>query len=252
MPIDYFTKQEFEDALPAPKGQPLWTYAGFNLGEHTYLVRPFPSIPYGILVRSSVDGADTSKGCGEDSIRGRIVSITPNPKPGEPPILTFHGGKSQRWVTRVKGWEERLTAMLRKLANQVNYCRLCPNCEGADLVPFTVKAKGNGNKGKGFVCCPSDQCSKGEGKSRTFFWTDDDDKDPTPFTSYPQLVAAWGPKGKTPHAAPDRPANAIVQRKRDYDELRRLTVAALQRIDDNGSGDYDEVDTLRNYLRNVG
>lgn len=173
--IEQFSKAEFEAALPKHKetGAPLWTALGFSMGEYCYLIQPFPKLPYGIHVRSSVGEDGTAKDCGEDSIRGRVVSISPT---GE---IAFHGGKSQRWVTRQTGWQERMTDMLRKLANQVNYCRPCPKC-AAVLVPYTSKKKGSTIKGQGFARCESDACRIGENKSATFFLTDDDDKEPIP------------------------------------------------------------------------
>ena len=175
--IEHFTKSDFEAALPKHKttGQPLWIEAGFSLGEFTYIIQPFEKKPYGILVRSSVGVDGTNKGCGEDSIRGRIVKITP--KDNGTPVYSFHGGKSQRWVTRQTGWQSRMIDMLRKLANQLKWCQPCPHC-GETLTPYTTKTKTNGNKGKGFVRCDSSACCPDGKKSKSFYWTDDDDKEP--------------------------------------------------------------------------
>jgi hypothetical protein len=167
MPVEIFTKAEFEKCLPAKDGQPLWRYAGFDKGEHTYFVQPFPKINYGILVRSSVGRDGTSKGCGEDSIRARIIKIEANTL-----NYTVHGGLNQQHVKRTKSWQTRTLNMLRKLAGQCQYCLPCPLC-GQTLVPFTVKSDKSENKGRSFVKCCSPQCREGDG-SKVFIFTEDE------------------------------------------------------------------------------
>jgi len=141
MPVEIFTKAQFEAALPAGK----WSSAGVVGGENCYLVRLTPG-PTAVFVRSSVHG-DTSAECGEDSIRAWIVGADGQPL----------GGKSQRWVARTRNWRQHLGAMILKLDNQRRWMVGCPHC-GIMLLPFTVKAKGNENKGRAFVACKNPQC----------------------------------------------------------------------------------------------
>lgn len=150
MPVEIFTLPEFESALPCHKdtGAKLWTPAGIIQGEHCYLLRPLPSSPFAILVRSSIGTSGTSAECGEDSIRAMIVAVD---------TLKPHGGKVARWTTRLPGWQERLTdKVLRPLSRMLAAIIRCPGC-GAYVVPFKVKKEGP-NKGRLFVSCRADGC----------------------------------------------------------------------------------------------
>jgi hypothetical protein len=110
--IELFSKLQFENALP--KGY--WTYSGLIEGEHTYKIQITPDIF--ITIRSSVGSNDWSAETGEDSIRAWL--ITHNNR-----VLSV---KTQKWVTRSKGWDKRLLDMLRKLwelARVSGYCKTC-------------------------------------------------------------------------------------------------------------------------------
>lgn len=159
MPIETITKQQFEEALPVNKdtGNALWVPNGVVNGEYTYIVHPYPKKKYFIFVRSSIKEDGVSAGLGEDSIRAWIVD-----EDGK-----NWGSKSQRWVTRQRGWENRLTEMLRTLTSQISKIGPCPKCKQADVVPLIVKKDGP-NKGRPFLKCSSAQC--------TFFeWTDQEE-----------------------------------------------------------------------------
>jgi hypothetical protein len=150
MPVDIFTREQFEAALPRHKdtGVPLWkldTDPAEEYGtEWEYLV----TAPNGLFirVRSSVSRVtSTSDECGENSIRCWIVGPDQN---------TPWGSKVGKWVTRMPGWEGRLAIVLRKLYKMAAGCGPCPSCR------FTLKGqlkvfitKRGPNKGRVFYAC---------------------------------------------------------------------------------------------------
>lgn len=136
MPVDIFGRPEFEAALTATGRE--WRHKGVVKGEHVYLV----AANHGLLieVRSSIHG-DTSADCGDDSIRSWLVTTDGKPV----------GGKMQRWVTRVPGWDRRLVAMLKKQVEMSNNFSPCPVCGKTPVV--SVKK----DKGKAFIFCPDDK-----------------------------------------------------------------------------------------------
>lgn len=137
-----FSKEEFESALPRQKGTdlPLWAYAGYHDGEHTYRVPVKEGVA--IQIRSSVKGDGFAAPSGDDSIRCWLVE----PKNGNP-----LGNKLQAWVTRIPGWEERLVKTLRELYRKGLEINGCPKC-GEPMASFTVKKEGK-NKGRQFRKC---------------------------------------------------------------------------------------------------
>lgn len=104
-PIDIFTRERFENALPVHKtsGEKLWKSLGLYKGEYVYVV-PVYEGEIEIIVRSSVGISGVSADTGEDSIRCWLSS----PK-------TNLGKKMSRWTTRLPNWEVRLANILRKL-----------------------------------------------------------------------------------------------------------------------------------------
>jgi hypothetical protein len=123
MAIDRFTKDRFEEALPKNKktGEPLWHDVGFENGEFTYginVYRKMVNAPWvDIIIRSSVAMDSLARNTGEDSIRIFFM------RKGKP-----HGSKLSCYVTRVKGWEERLTKQLRimyKRGMDMEPCSIC-------------------------------------------------------------------------------------------------------------------------------
>ncbi len=147
MAVDVFTRAEFEAALPKNKltKDPLWTYSGIVDGEYTYFLpvgNPFQRT-LGICIRSSVRGYGgdaVSAASGEDSIRCWLSL-------GGTPYMN----KIKKYVTRVKGWEGRLTELLRLLYRLGNALRPCPTC-GMLRKAFMVKKEGP-NKGRFFQNC---------------------------------------------------------------------------------------------------
>jgi ribosomal protein L37AE/L43A len=181
--IENFSREDFEAALPAG----LWKDSGMDARsrQRVYTVTPFPTIPFGVLVFSSLqhDGSSSHR-TGKDSIRCVIVDAAGKP----------YGGKPVRWIDRRPGWQERLLEYLRHLANQILWlARPCTGCNGP-LLPFTAKSGKTENKGRGFVCC------KNEGCSNPFWqWTEDPEGNRIPPSSHRPVPDA------VPDAAPDAP-----------------------------------------------
>lgn len=140
MSVEIFSKSDFEKALP--EGH--WAYSGLINNEHTYLIRITDDIF--ITIRSSVDGSGYSADTGEDSIRAWLVDKNGSPL----------GSKTQKYVTRVKGWEIRLIDILRKLWMLVQESGYCENCK---IPLFIFKSKTKNNRGKYF--CKCSKCGKG-------------------------------------------------------------------------------------------
>lgn len=161
MAVEIFTREQFESALPChcKTQEKLWQSAGLSEGEYSYNVRPFPSLPYAIHVRSSVKANGISADTGQDSIRAWIVTTTTEGKPKP------FGSKISRYTTRLPGWQDRLTVILRKLAMLIKQIAPCESC-GHDCPPFKVKKDGP-NKGRLFSKCTNQDC-----KSPKFTWID--------------------------------------------------------------------------------
>lgn len=211
MPIDYFTKEEFEKALPKHKdtGVGLWSPLGLDKGEWTYAVpvKRKDGAPITIMIRSSVRADGVAASTGKDSIRmwleAGISSVYPydgipgtldvDPDDYEYPddatpeeieqmkqylvdsltsdeediVSWIHLGKGAgRWITRVSGWEERLTKKLQEVYLMGLNVSRCPVC-GRWKKVFVVKKK-NKNKGRIFEACKS--CERDEDKDSQFRW----------------------------------------------------------------------------------
>ncbi len=113
--IDNFTREQFEAVLPKSA-----TYLGLREGEHTYLV---PAAHAYIMVRSSIRADGYNAEAGKDSIRVWLVDSASKPL----------GSKIARYITRVPGWQRRLTEMLdmlTKLAEQAGTCSQCGKPRG--------------------------------------------------------------------------------------------------------------------------
>lgn len=142
--IDTFTRTEFEEALPRHKttGEPLCTHQGVQEGEHTYrMVTATPGVF--VTIRSSIGFSGVSAGVGEDSIRAWLVNENGQPL----------GAKLQKYVTRVPGWQTRLTHVLRTLYGRSRVIKPCPCCQK----PTGLYKTANGpNKGRFFLKCQPD------------------------------------------------------------------------------------------------
>jgi len=139
--IDRFTREQFEAALPVHKktGEKLWEHGGGFKGEFQYFVPVAPGIK--ITIRSSVDRSDRARSTGQDSIRAWLVRDNGQPL----------GSKVSKYITRVPGWDKRLTETLRILWAWARKAGYCPDCKQPKLV-FKVKKKGP-NTGRIFAKC---------------------------------------------------------------------------------------------------
>ena len=164
MSVEHFGCEEFEqvlekvgndlglayfemDAGEGYKEKFIWA-SRLKQGEHVYWLALDQKVA--LEIRSGIGQNGESNGSGEDSIRvwtvrwnGDLRSLVT--------VSKSLGGKLSRYVTRVKGWEERL----EKVIGQTNAMRLlsgdCSKC-GEPLGVYKVK-KAGANQGKLFAKC---------------------------------------------------------------------------------------------------
>lgn len=113
MTIDRFTTKEFEAALPVDSitQMTLWKYAGFEQGERVYHVTiPRKEGVMRIIIRSSIDTTGIAVDSGKDSIRMWLQGYTL-----EANAWTNVGKGGGSYITRITGWDERMTEKLREL-----------------------------------------------------------------------------------------------------------------------------------------
>lgn len=141
MAIDRFDKETFEAALPKHKetGEPLWGYSGLIEREHTYFLDVRPGVK--ILIRSSLKSDDVAAESGKDSIRSWLADDDGKPL----------GNKVKSHVSRVNGWQRRMTEVLRELYKRAYEAGDCPTC-GKPMSCFKTKKPGP-NKGRLFFKC---------------------------------------------------------------------------------------------------
>jgi hypothetical protein len=141
MGVETFTVEEFMAALPRHKvtNKPLWKDEGYVYSERCFLIKVRPDVF--IAIRSSIRKDGTSAPSGKDSIRAWIVG------PDGRPI----GNKLKSHTTRMKGWQRRLTLLLRELFTLGKNLANCPDC-GKAMGIFIVKKEGR-NKGRKFAKC---------------------------------------------------------------------------------------------------
>jgi hypothetical protein len=119
MGIDVFNKEQFCEVLEGIKSG--WDES-FVDGQYQYRYQ------FGkngiIIVNSSIDFSNRARSCGNDSIR---VWVEYKEKPLK---------KSQRWITRMSGWERRLREQILKACRVINDCGYAPKCPkcGGDMV----------------------------------------------------------------------------------------------------------------------
>jgi len=159
MPVDTFTREQFEAALPRNKQTQaqLWKADGLVDGEYEYTVRISEHVV--IKIRSSVKYNGVSGECGKDSIRLWLA----DPTTGKP-----MGNKLNRHTTRVNGWQLRMTEALRELWRMGSKVTVCPTCGKAVVKVFKVKKDGP-NKGRTFLKCMVEP-KVGEQKCDYFEW----------------------------------------------------------------------------------
>ena len=142
MTIERFSKREFEAALPVDKksGEILWRSVGLEFGEETYHIRVHEGVV--IRVRSSVRADGLAAEASKDSIRCWLAAES-----DRKPL----GSKVQAYVTRVTGWQDRMTKVLKELWKRSLEAGDCPVC-GKPLCIYKVKKDGK-NKGRLFAKC---------------------------------------------------------------------------------------------------
>lgn len=155
MPVDHFTREQFEAALPRHKttGEVLHTPPVVENGQYVYTLPV--SAHSGLRLYSGIGSNGLSAGCGKDSIRVIIIRLSDG---------KVYGSKLQRWVTRQAGWAGRLTGLLRemwKLAGKCGPCCASVWRDKTDLCGgfwgvYRVKKAGE-NKGRLFRRCDG-QC----------------------------------------------------------------------------------------------
>ena len=140
--IDHFTKEEFESTLPVDKntGKRLWEHKQLLDGEHVYIMIS-TTVGIQIRIRSSVRGDGHSAATGEDSIRCWLETTIGDPV----------APKVARWVTRVSGWQQRMTDTLRYLYKLSAHIILCPQC--ATWKKAKRVKKPGPNRGRLFTSC---------------------------------------------------------------------------------------------------
>lgn len=146
MPIDRFSRGEFEEALVdilSNKGRELEIiHKGLVSGEYEYHIPLPPNNKVYLAIRSSIDASGFAAKVGANSIRVWLVDAR-----NDQPI----GNKAQSWVTRVPGWKIRLGKVMRELTGRrmsTGDCHLCK----APISIFEVK-KISPNTGRLFGKC---------------------------------------------------------------------------------------------------
>lgn len=165
--VDIFTKEDFERALPVSRkasispmipasiNTKLWKPLGLIGTEYAYIVPVAEkNCDIGIMIRSSVRPDGRSADTGEDSIRCWLVSMT-DYKPW--------GSKVSKYITRVSGWETRLTTTLKTLYKMALSIQRCPHCSSWMKV-FKVKRE-SVNRGRIFIKC---NCERGKHEAPKF------------------------------------------------------------------------------------
>jgi len=160
MVVEIFTKSRFEEVLAdiAAELDVIWFHDGVTVGEHHYhllVVDTFDAykkpdddyegmgIAKGITIeiRSSVGIDKLSAAAGQDSIRVWFADIDGKPL----------GSKAKRWITRVTGWEKRLSETISNLTAVALKVKLCPDC---GKIPGLFLTKKDGpNKGRWLSKC---------------------------------------------------------------------------------------------------
>ena len=115
MPIDRFTQEQFEAALPAVPFTTQRVKGELVYYIPVYFTRPDGNLPTNkrIVVRSSIDRTGRAADSGQDSIRHWVEYNMQNGLPGGIWKPLAKTGKA--WTTRVPGWGTRLTEALREL-----------------------------------------------------------------------------------------------------------------------------------------
>ena len=132
--IDRFDAARFEAALPAGH----WRFFGIVDGERCYGVDVKPGVL--IYVRSTIQADGLAADTAKDSIRCWLADVKG----------ASLSSKNSRWISRVSGWERRLTGTLRVLwyyGHQLQPCNWCGRMMSA------FKTKSGTHAGRWFAKC---------------------------------------------------------------------------------------------------
>lgn len=142
--IDHFSLSEFEQALPINKktGARLWEPVGLLQGEWVYRIPVGGSGRIFITVRSSVRADGHSADTAKDSIRAWLCDDRGKAL----------AGKTQAYVTRVPGWQKRMTDMLRELYSWGVKAGVCPHCQEPKRI-LKVHRKDSPNYNRVYAKC---------------------------------------------------------------------------------------------------
>lgn len=160
MATEKFSIQEFDSAMTsALKGTGLvWEHSGYFGGEMRYGIQVKKDPVVWVLVNSSIQRDGYAADTGENSIRVWMVDDDGAPL----------GNKTQAYITRVPGWQERLANTLADVIDMANAVDYCPVCQ--DIQKVFVAKQGD-NRGRAFRKC---------GSGCVFQWLDEiDDESPT-------------------------------------------------------------------------
>ncbi len=116
MPVEQFTKTQFEAALPCHRhsGNVLFDQHALEAGQWVYRLPVTAHVA--LRLYSGIGANGLSAACGKDSIRVVVVRLEDG---------KVYGSKLQRWVTRQTGWEGRLTGLLREMWKMALRCGPC-------------------------------------------------------------------------------------------------------------------------------
>ncbi len=149
MPIEQFTREEFEAALPNGK----WSAIGINQGEYCYEI-PVSHREYGLLtsllIRSSVHADGVAADVGQDSIRIMIVDGVDR---------KVIASKSVSHVKRTKNWRTTMMTHLREAYKLALHIRPCPRCKHI-MGLYRVKSKDSRAYGLHFLKCLNERCGR--------------------------------------------------------------------------------------------
>ncbi len=143
MPVEIFTKEQFDAALPCKSsGESLALPMLYVYDVRQYVWTLPVANGMAILVYSGIGPNGMSADCGEDSIRAVIIRMSDG---------KVYGSKLKRWVTRQPGWRVRLTDMLREMWKIALLTGPC-DC-GGTIGVYLVRKKTSKNKGRMFRRC---------------------------------------------------------------------------------------------------
>ena len=154
--VKSFNKEDFRDALVSVVGgdENHVHELGYFAGElrFRYVINEFDGgKQVAIYINSSImKSTGLSSPSGDNSIRAWIANQEGKPL----------GSKTQKWVTRTEGWEQRLDKMMGELIEMAVRIEVCPTCNKLQGVFIAKTSK---NKGRKFLKCP-DGCK--------FIWMD--------------------------------------------------------------------------------